>query len=157
MTPEQKQKLEEQATEKVRHSNNAMIPCLGMGMTLTGRSETLHGIRRAVSRASKRYSRSVHLPPKHGLLECLRDTVFLLWNEQGAKLEIESILRETCDRVLNPEPPLPRQKLILRATALEMLGEAFSSVRSDGSTLDAEYVRVETKGSKARDGPAGKR
>jgi len=76
---------------------------------------------------------------------------------KGAKLEVESILRETCDRVLNPERPLARQKLILRATALEMLGEAFSSVRGDGSTLDTEYVRVETKSSKARNGPGGER
>ena len=41
--------------------------------------------------------------------------------------------------------------------ALEMLGEAFSDVRGNGSGLDTEYVRIETKGSKARDGPAGKR
>lgn len=59
--------------------------------------------------------------------------------------------------MLNPEPPLPRTKLILRATALEILGEAFSAVRSEGSALDTQYVRIETKGSKARDGPAGKR
>lgn len=59
--------------------------------------------------------------------------------------------------MLNPEPPLSRQKLILRAMALEMLGEAFSDVRGNGSGLDTEYVRIETKGSKARDGPAGKR
>lgn len=59
--------------------------------------------------------------------------------------------------MLNPEPPLPRQKLILRATALEILGEVFSGVRSEGSGLDAEYVRVETRGSKVRDGLAGKR
>lgn len=59
--------------------------------------------------------------------------------------------------MLNPEPPLARQKLILRATALEMLGEAFSGVLSNGSPLDAEYVRIETKSSKARDGPGGRR
>lgn len=58
--------------------------------------------------------------------------------------------------MLNPEPPLTRQKLILRATALEMLGEAFSGVRSNGSALEAEYVRIETKSSKARQGSLGK-
>lgn len=56
--------------------------------------------------------------------------------------------------MLNPEPPLARQKLILRATALEILGEAFSGVRSNGSALDTEYVRIETKNSRARAGPA---
>lgn len=59
--------------------------------------------------------------------------------------------------MLNPEPPLTRQKLILRATALEILGEAFSSVQGNGNGLDAEYVRIETRSPKARDGLGGKR
>jgi X-domain of DnaJ-containing len=70
---------------------------------------------------------------------------------QGAKLEIESVLRETCDRVLNPESGLPQNKLALRATALEILGEAFMAAQKDTpSILDADYVRVETQSSKAR-------
>ncbi|PVF99391.1 DnaJ-domain-containing protein [Serendipita vermifera] len=71
---------------------------------------------------------------------------------KGAKLEIESVLRETCDRVLSPEPPIPQHKLILRATALEILGEAFMNVQKDTpSILDADYVRIDTPATKARD------
>lgn len=72
---------------------------------------------------------------------------------KGAKLEIESVLRETCDKVLSPEPPIPQHKAILRATALEILGEAFLAVKKDGRSdlLDEEYVRVETGPSKARE------
>lgn len=70
---------------------------------------------------------------------------------KGAKLEIESVLRETCDRVLNPESGIPQNKLVLRATALEILGEAFMSAQKDvPSVLDSDYVRVETQSSKAR-------
>jgi len=70
---------------------------------------------------------------------------------KGAKLEIESVLRETCDRVLNPESGLPQYKLALRATALEILGEAFMAAQKDApSILEADYVRVETQSSKAR-------
>jgi X-domain of DnaJ-containing len=70
---------------------------------------------------------------------------------KGAKLEIESVLRETCDRVLNPESGHPQNKLALRATALEILGQEFMGVQKDApSILDADYVRVETQSSKAR-------
>ncbi|KAG8852967.1 hypothetical protein FRB91_005641 [Serendipita sp. 411] len=72
---------------------------------------------------------------------------------KGAKLEIESVLRETCDRVLNPvDPPIPQSKAVLRATALEVLGEAFMNVKKDvPSVLEEDYVRVDTAASKARD------
>ncbi|KAG2018724.1 DnaJ domain-containing protein, variant 2 [Coprinopsis cinerea AmutBmut pab1-1] len=49
---------------------------------------------------------------------------------KGTKLEIESILREVCDRVLS-EPSLSRDKLALRAVALQMLGEAYMNVKPD--------------------------
>ncbi|KAG6840943.1 hypothetical protein C0991_003127 [Blastosporella zonata] len=71
---------------------------------------------------------------------------------KGAKLEIESVLRETCDRVLE-DPNITRDKAQLRAVALQILGEAFMTARKDEgpSNEDSEYVKVETKNSRARD------
>ena len=67
---------------------------------------------------------------------------------QGTKLEIESVLRETCERVLS-DPNIPPQKAVLRAVALQVLGEAYMSVKKDIQE-DSEYVRVETKNSRER-------
>ncbi|KAF8335414.1 X-domain of DnaJ-containing-domain-containing protein [Cantharellus anzutake] len=80
---------------------------------------------------------------------------------KGTKLEIDSVLRETCDRVLNPPPNGPnapsREKLALRTRALLVLGEAYLNVKKEGSALDeAEYVRIDTKASKARDSWQGR-
>jgi hypothetical protein len=65
--------------------------------------------------------------------------------KQGAKFEIESVLRETCDLVLN-DPTISQRKAELRAVGLQILGEAYMSVKKTGegepSPLD-EYVRVE--------------
>ncbi|KAI0808149.1 DnaJ-domain-containing protein [Fomes fomentarius] len=71
---------------------------------------------------------------------------------KGTKLEIESVLRETCDRVLE-DPSIPRQKAQLRGVALQHLGEAYMSVRKDEDEAqeESEYVRVETKNSRKRD------
>ncbi|KAF7293226.1 J domain-containing protein [Mycena chlorophos] len=69
---------------------------------------------------------------------------------KGAKLEIESVLRETCDRILE-DSTVPRDKTILRAAALQILGEAYSNVSKDGQASigdDSDYVRVETKQSR---------
>jgi hypothetical protein len=62
------------------------------------------------------------------------------------------VLRETCDRVLE-DPSLPPGKANLRAIALQILGEAYSSARKDSEDGqdDNEYVRVDTKTSKERD------
>ena len=49
-------------------------------------------------------------------------SLVILWR-QGAKLEIESVLRETCDRVL-ADPGIPARTAQLRATALQIMGEA---------------------------------
>jgi len=67
---------------------------------------------------------------------------------QGAKLEIESVLRETCDKVLE-DPSIVPAKANLRAVALQILGEAYMSVRKedDERKEESEYVRVDTKGS----------
>lgn len=72
---------------------------------------------------------------------------------QGTKLEIESVLRETCDRVLE-DPSIPRTKATLRAVALQIMGEAFMAVKKeqDESTADSEYVRIETKNSRQKEG-----
>jgi hypothetical protein len=74
---------------------------------------------------------------------------------------VESILRETCDRVLG-DPALSREKAELRAVALQMLGEAYMSVKKDSDAAsgpggnvkgeDSDYVRIDTKSSRARDG-----
>ncbi|KAI0654329.1 DnaJ-domain-containing protein [Cubamyces menziesii] len=71
---------------------------------------------------------------------------------KGAKLEIESVLRETCDRLLE-DPSVPRAKAQLRAVALQILGDAYMSVRKeeDERREESEYVRIETSGSRKRD------
>lgn len=43
-----------------------------------------------------------------------------LW--KGAKLEVESVIRETCDKALN-DSSISEQKRQLRAVALKMIGE----------------------------------
>ena len=61
------------------------------------------------------------------------------------------MLRETCDRVLN-DPTITRDKAVLRADALQILGNAFIAVQNerDEARDDSEYVRVETKNSRQR-------
>ncbi|KAJ7641339.1 X-domain of DnaJ-containing-domain-containing protein, partial [Roridomyces roridus] len=66
---------------------------------------------------------------------------------KGAKLEIESVLRETCERVLE-DPNVTREKSNLRAVALQILGEAYAGVTKDAAAIagdDSEYVRIETR------------
>ncbi|TFK64456.1 DnaJ-domain-containing protein [Pluteus cervinus] len=70
---------------------------------------------------------------------------------KGTKLEVESILREVCDRILE-DPTLPQNKAQLRAVALQILGDAYAAVKKDSQPGDeSEYVKVETKSSKARE------
>ncbi|KAF8970957.1 X-domain of DnaJ-containing-domain-containing protein [Flammula alnicola] len=73
---------------------------------------------------------------------------------KGTKLEVESILRETCERVLE-DPTISREKAQLRAVAMQMLGEAYTGVkkdseggRADGRGEDSDYVKVDTKNSR---------
>lgn len=49
---------------------------------------------------------------------------------QGAKLEVESVIRETCDRILS-EPNVSTAELRKRAVALEILGEVYGAVLKD--------------------------
>ncbi|TFK19616.1 chaperone regulator [Coprinopsis marcescibilis] len=87
---------------------------------------------------------------------------------KGARLEIESVLREVCDNVLS-DPTLPPHKAQLRAVALQMLGDAFMNVKGDADSRtpsllnptgaaqpgraptdpDEEYVRVDNKRTRA--------
>ncbi|KAG6889620.1 hypothetical protein C0992_004576 [Termitomyces sp. T32_za158] len=70
---------------------------------------------------------------------------------KGTKLEIESVLRETCDNVLE-DSSISRDKAQLRAVALQILGEAFMAARKDDvPNEESEYVKVETKNSRARE------
>jgi len=75
-------------------------------------------------------------------------SVPLMQTPQGAKLEIESVLRETCDKVLE-DPSITSAKANLRAIALQILGEAYMSVRKEDEERkeENEYVRIDTKGS----------
>ena len=51
---------------------------------------------------------------------------------QGAKLEVESIIREVCDRLLSAEEEkVPISTLRKRAVALGLLGEAYEAVKKD--------------------------
>jgi len=61
------------------------------------------------------------------------------------------VLRETCDRVLN-DPTITRNTAVLRAAALQTLGDAFMAVRNEREETrdDSEYVRIETKSSRQR-------
>ncbi|RSH86985.1 hypothetical protein EHS25_003473 [Saitozyma podzolica] len=63
--------------------------------------------------------------------------------EQGMRTMWKSVVRETADKVLS-EPGLSREKLAMRATALEMMGE-------EG---EEEFVKVETPASKQREAPS---
>jgi hypothetical protein len=66
---------------------------------------------------------------------------------QGAKLEIESVLRETCDNILG-DPSVTPAKANLRAVALQILGEAYMSVRKEDEERkeESEYVRIDIGG-----------
>lgn len=81
-----------------------------------------------------------------------------LW--KSAKLEVESVIRETCDRLLG-DPKVSKEKLRLRAVALELMGEAYMSVKKENDPAGVlgdkeEFVKVETKASEEREaGAAG--
>ena len=45
-------------------------------------------------------------------------------------MEINTVLRETCDRVWN-DPIILHNMAVLRAAALKMLGESFMAVRDE--------------------------
>ncbi|KAI9637107.1 X-domain of DnaJ-containing-domain-containing protein [Dioszegia hungarica] len=72
---------------------------------------------------------------------------------KGVKLEVESISRETAEKVLT-EPGVPREKLGMRMIALDLLADAFLAVKKDGEIED--FVKVDTPSSKQREAEAGR-
>ncbi|KAK1923260.1 chaperone regulator [Papiliotrema laurentii] len=70
-----------------------------------------------------------------------------LW--KGAKLEVESVVREAADKVLS-DPAVSAEKRHLRAIALGYMAEAFLSVGKDDEKKD-DFVKIETPSSRARD------
>ncbi|TYJ55225.1 hypothetical protein B9479_004055 [Cryptococcus floricola] len=68
---------------------------------------------------------------------------------KGVKLEVESVIRETCDAVLT-DPNVSKEKLHLRAVALGMMGEAFDIVGKP----QEDFVKIETAASKQRESAA---
>jgi hypothetical protein len=63
---------------------------------------------------------------------------------KGAKLEVESIIREVCERILN-EKGFSEAQLERRAAALLILGEVYLSVKKDEKADDSEYVKVNAR------------
>ena len=70
-------------------------------------------------------------------------------------------MRETCEQILT-EPGVAREKLVLRAAALEIAAEAFLSIKKDAdptiqpqsekpSSSGEDYVKVDTPSSKERE------
>lgn len=71
-----------------------------------------------------------------------------LW--KGAKLEVESVVREVCDKVL-ADPATTSEKRQLRAAALGLMGDAFLSASKQEPGAADDFVRIETPQSKARE------
>ena len=79
-------------------------------------------------------------------------------------LEVESVLRDVCDRVLVVGSDGSREKVLLRVIALQVLGEAYMGVKHDPNAPrvglgagapggdDGKYIKVETKASRERAG-----
>lgn len=53
---------------------------------------------------------------------------------KGAKLEVESVIRETCDKLLN-DSEIPERKRHLRSVGLKIMGEAFVAQRKEGEEV----------------------
>ena len=75
---------------------------------------------------------------------------------KGAKLEIESVLRETCDRVLG-NPNLSSEQRHLRALALQIMGEAYLRAKRDGEVGpgQSDYLRMNSSASASTSAGAG--
>ncbi|KAI8367286.1 X-domain of DnaJ-containing-domain-containing protein [Blakeslea trispora] len=61
-------------------------------------------------------------------LETEAATKATIW--RGSKLEVESVLREVCDRVLS-DPTVPRETLHQRALGLKIIGTIYQKVKMD--------------------------
>ncbi|KAH8920339.1 DnaJ-domain-containing protein [Atractiella rhizophila] len=58
---------------------------------------------------------------------------------KGAKLEVESVVREVCDRILATGD---QEKRTMKAVALGILGGVYESVKKEGD-IQADYVKVD--------------
>lgn len=67
---------------------------------------------------------------------------------KGAKLEVESVIREVTERVLYDQS-VTKETQRLRAQALGIMGAVFEAVQADSTASDAEkdkeYVKIDTK------------
>ncbi|GAA94051.1 hypothetical protein E5Q_00698 [Mixia osmundae IAM 14324] len=65
---------------------------------------------------------------------------------KGTKLEVESVVREVCDRVLG-ESGITLEEQRRRCAGLAILGQVYAAVRKtdDVSSGDRDYVRIDTK------------
>ncbi|KIY44730.1 DnaJ-domain-containing protein [Fistulina hepatica ATCC 64428] len=68
---------------------------------------------------------------------------------KGMRLEVDAVLREVCDRVL-VDPNISPDKAELRAVGLQIMGDVYMAVKKDVHIDESEYVRVESKSSRAR-------
>ncbi|GAA5890852.1 hypothetical protein JCM6882_008835 [Rhodosporidiobolus microsporus] len=82
---------------------------------------------------------------------------------KGAKLEVESIIREVCDRLLLPsslapeDSKLPTTTLRKRAVALGILGEVYAGVQKDPNAPESPFgFAMPGQGPAAAGGAAGK-
>ena len=64
---------------------------------------------------------------------------------QGAKLEVDMVIREVCDRIIY-DAKLDKEVAMKRVAALTILGEVYQSVKKEGS-LDPmqEYIKLDKK------------
>ncbi|ORX40966.1 X-domain of DnaJ-containing-domain-containing protein [Kockovaella imperatae] len=71
---------------------------------------------------------------------------------KGAKLEVESVVRETSEKVL-ADPSISAEKRHMRAVALGLMAEAFESIgkEADKPEKQDDFVKVDTPASKQRD------
>lgn len=63
---------------------------------------------------------------------------------KGAKLEVESVIREVTERVLY-DAGVNKETQRLRATALGLVAEVYSSVKPDVEADERDYVQIDPK------------
>jgi hypothetical protein len=59
---------------------------------------------------------------------------------QGCKLEVESIVREVCDRIIY-DAQVSKETVLKRVAAIEILGSVYSSVKKE--EIEHDYVKIE--------------
>lgn len=77
---------------------------------------------------------------------------------KGCKLEVESVVREVCDRIIY-DTNISKDVASKRVAALDILGRVYASVRKDERIDESEYVRIDatqpnSKSTKATSNPS---